>query len=372
MENIPNHPDAHKLRTQVITDFVWGIINRLSNISDYYIFFNTAIDMISKISWSTFYVYPKPITENPDGDTPKDKEILLFHKKLLDYKQRQARKWISTHQVQFTQTDIESRNGIHITLESWYKIWFLEIPWYSDWTERFSQNQYRLKKSIQERVTRTIESWITQCNMMLCLKLAQYDSLTWLYSRGYGRDLMYGNIESQINKKESLGCMIFIDLDNFKKINDQCGHNSWDHVLQSVAQIIKESIKQPSASSYIPVRYGWEELVIYCPGWTTEEVMDFARALRKNIEQHKFELQPQLVDNILKRRVVTASIGVAGLDNLSSTLKTGIIMKDGIEMADMAMYYVKKVCGKNDAHLFDDEVRKYFESENKDSNTRPE
>ncbi len=100
--------------------------------------------------------------------------------------------------------------------------------------------------------------------------------------------------------------------------------------------------------------------------------MDFARALRKNIEQHKFELQPQLVDNILKRRVVTASIGVAGLDNLSSTLKTGIIMKDGIEMADMAMYYVKKVCGKNDAHLFDDEVRKYFESENKDSNTRPE
>lgn len=228
MKNIQNFPNAHKIRTQVVDDFVWNMINTLSNISDYYVFFNTVIDLVSKLPWSRFHVYPKPITENEDGDTPQDKEILLFHKKLSDYKERQAKKWIGTHQVQFTDTNIESKNGLHITMESWYKIWFLEIPWYSDWTERFAQNRHRLVASIQKQVAHTIGSRITQCNMMLALKLAQYDSLTWLYSRGYGRDLMFRSIESQINKKESLGCMIFIDLDNFKRINDQCGHKFWD------------------------------------------------------------------------------------------------------------------------------------------------
>ena len=91
--------------------------------------------------------------------------------------------------------------------------------------------------------------------------------------------------------------MILIDIDHFKKVNDQYGHVKGDEVLRHIAMIIRESIR---GSDYA-IRYGGEEFMILLPGMSQDYVVDFSERLRHRVETTDF--------NLLSR--VTISAGVA-------------------------------------------------------------
>lgn len=119
--------------------------------------------------------------------------------------------------------------------------------------------------------------------------------------------------------------LIFIDLDDFKQVNDEFGHNVGDKVLKQTSSVIKKSIREVDTIS----RWGGEEFVIICPYTDSEGAIKLAEKIREAVENEKFHL----VENI------TASLGV-------SSSKPDDNIEFLIEKADRALYKAKKL-GKN-------------------------
>ena len=91
--------------------------------------------------------------------------------------------------------------------------------------------------------------------------------------------------------------LIFIDIDNFKRINDTYGHDKGDDVIKTVARIIVTHIRKDD----IFCRYGGDEFLLFIANATHDQALIIAEKLRKHIEIHRFDG----IDN------VTVSIGIA-------------------------------------------------------------
>lgn len=119
--------------------------------------------------------------------------------------------------------------------------------------------------------------------------------------------------------------LIFIDIDNFKRINDAYGHNVGDQVLLAFSQSLSENTRTQD----LLARWGGEEFVLACPDTTLENACGLAEKLRRCIEENEWP----------KALQVTASFGVAQmLPDESPT--------DFIARADKALY-VAKAQGRN-------------------------
>ncbi len=140
------------------------------------------------------------------------------------------------------------------------------------------------------------------------------DPLTGLYNRRY----FSGWLKKYIERRKEVS-VIFFDLDNFKKINDNMGHEKGDETLKIVASILAEEVEGRGIAG----RYGGEEMVVLV---TKEGVKmeEFCETIRRRIESEC---------------VTTASIGFA-------TAVRGIQADDLVRRADEAMYFSKKN-GKN-------------------------
>jgi diguanylate cyclase (GGDEF)-like protein len=126
--------------------------------------------------------------------------------------------------------------------------------------------------------------------------------------------------------------MLFLDLDNFKVINDTLGHPQGDVVLKTLATYLKSAVRHAD----VVCRYGGEEFVLLLPHTAPGQAMLLAERLRQKIS----ELTIPLPNRDLQ---FTVSIGVAGLtDNMTGA--------DLLDTADAALYRAKeagrnKVCG---------------------------
>jgi len=87
------------------------------------------------------------------------------------------------------------------------------------------------------------------------------DPMTGLYNRGYFSDALSGEI-SRSKRQNTEFSLIFMDLDNFKNVNDQYGHMAGDLVLNRIADMIQTEKRTED----IAARYGGEELVLLLPG----------------------------------------------------------------------------------------------------------
>ena len=118
--------------------------------------------------------------------------------------------------------------------------------------------------------------------------------------------------------------LIFVDIDNFKVINDTYGHSAGDTVLKEIAQRLREAVR----GSDIVGRYGGEEIVIGLLGANSKDAKRIAENLRLKIEEQPFQHQ----NNRLR---VTASFGTASLDKKMDTNQL-------IDAADKALYKAKE------------------------------
>jgi len=119
-------------------------------------------------------------------------------------------------------------------------------------------------------------------------------------------------------------CFLIIDIDFFKKINDAYGHDVGDEVLQQLAIILKESIRDTDLAA----RIGGEEFCIVFPNTNIEISISLANKLRQSVATHGFHTQSGSID-------VTISIGVSEhTGNMSHS--------DTFKAADQALYQSKK------------------------------
>ena len=116
--------------------------------------------------------------------------------------------------------------------------------------------------------------------------------------------------------------IMLMDLDWFKRINDQFGHAVGDKVLEGVAKEIKSRIRD----SDIPLRWGGEEFLIFLPNTNSVQAKQLAEDLRAKIENIK-------IDNIGN---VTMSIGVV------SATPDQIDLEQLVNLADEALYSAKE------------------------------
>lgn len=111
------------------------------------------------------------------------------------------------------------------------------------------------------------------------------DDLLGILRRKFLDNELPGIIKQTINKKRPIS-LIMIDVDHFKKFNDDFGHPIGDDVLKKVAVIISEVVDDRGHV----IRYGGEEITVILPNFYDEEASGTAEKIRKNIEKYPFRI----------------------------------------------------------------------------------
>lgn len=155
---------------------------------------------------------------------------------------------------------------------------------------------------------------------------AIHDQLTGLLNRHSLEDMLSRTIAKA--KRGAVSSPLFMDLDNFKDVNDSVGHNAGDEVLITFAGLFKGAVRTED----IVFRLGGDEFAILLDGMASRESLPAAGRLRATVEAHNFELEG---------RVFPLSLSI-GLIEIDGTLATGELLSQ----ADAAMYRAKAQ-GKN-------------------------
>lgn len=168
--------------------------------------------------------------------------------------------------------------------------------------------------------------------------LAQHDGLTRLPNRILGNELLTEAMRAAAEEK-NLVAMLFVDLDNFKDVNDSLGHSAGDDFLVQVAQRLRESVRQ----SDIVCRQGGDEFLI---GLTGLQHPDAVAKVSQDILQKMqapFQLRGLEV-------LASCSIGIALYP------QHGNSFDELMRHADLAMYHAKEA-GRNTFRFFSEDIR---------------
>jgi diguanylate cyclase (GGDEF)-like protein len=121
-----------------------------------------------------------------------------------------------------------------------------------------------------------------------------------LYNRRFMDETLHRELIRAKRKSTSL-CLIMLDLDHFKRLNDTFGHDAGDAVLKSAAQLIRQHVRE----SDLACRFGGEEMIVILPECDTATGMERAEKVRAAIAGLGVQHGGRTLGNI------TASLGVA-------------------------------------------------------------
>ena len=171
-------------------------------------------------------------------------------------------------------------------------------------------------------------------------KLSLTDTLTKLSNRRFfdtqlARDIM------QSNRYHTPLSMYFLDIDDFKLVNDTYGHQVGDETLQNMGTLIRKNLRETDWAA----RYGGEEFCVILPMVGLTGSLSSAKRLKDLIEHNL---------SVIKDKVLTASIGV-------STFNPESMQRDDlVRYSDQALYHSKRT-GKNKVIYYDERNNGYQE-----------
>ena len=177
---------------------------------------------------------------------------------------------------------------------------------------------------------------------------ATHDSLTELVNRREFEQRMRRTIDSA-QDEQGQHALCFLDLDQFKVINDTCGHVAGDELLREIASILKRHTRQRDTIA----RLGGDEFGLLMEHCNIEHARRVAETLRQALVQHRFTWEG-------RRYSIGVSIGVAAIDANSGTVDAVL------RQADTACYAAKDA-GRNRVHVYEpsdrDMLRRHDEME---------
>lgn len=140
---------------------------------------------------------------------------------------------------------------------------------------------------------------------------AATDPLTGMFNRRY----MSCRLTEEVANANRYGLplsVLMLDIDHFKQINDQHGHQAGDEMLVALGKIIAEELRE----SDVLTRYGGEEFLIIATHTPLLAATNIAERVRKRIESHDFDI-PKALGGMRAIRM-TVSIGVATIDAVTT------------------------------------------------------
>lgn len=166
------------------------------------------------------------------------------------------------------------------------------------------------------------------------LHIANHDPLTGLFNRRR-LDEELSRTVAEFKRHGVPAALLFLDLDQFKDINDGYGHRAGDDLLADLAELLRSGVRDTD----VVARLGGDEFALILAHVDGDAAMDMAAKLIRTVFEHDFLVQAERVR-------ITASVGVAvvGIDGTSS--------QELLARADMAMYRAKDE-GRNRARRYD-------------------
>lgn len=152
--------------------------------------------------------------------------------------------------------------------------------------------------------------------------LAKTDSLTKLANRRAFFSSGYHHMEYALKAHSEL-CVLMIDIDNFKQVNDDLGHNAGDKVICHVAALASEAMR----SRDVFARIGGEEFAAILPDASVGQARAIAERIREKIQES--------TDQTLNELSITVSIGLASIHDAKESFD------HLLHVADIAMYQAK-------------------------------
>jgi len=185
----------------------------------------------------------------------------------------------------------------------------------------FKQSEVALADSLSHPIAAALANAV---RIAEAERLSQTDDLTKLHNARYLRQFLLNEIRRARRYGSSVAAL-FLDLDDFKKINDEHGHLVGSHVLMEMAAVILSSVRDTDAVA----RYGGDEFVIVLPDTGTDLASVVAERIRQKIGRFQFTGGRRL------QLSLTASFGVAAFPLHASS------PQQLIACADTAMYEAK-------------------------------
>lgn len=204
----------------------------------------------------------------------------------------------------------------------------IQSAWLKEQQQLRQKNQYLIRALIQAKALNVqIEAHLQQARLE-----NQCDALTHTPNRNIMQDRIQQAISSRKRQNKHFA-VLFIDLDNFKPVNDRYGHAAGDQVLQQVAERLTKTIRDSDTLS----RYGGDEFLVLLPEVAhREDVLAIAEKMGKVLAE-VYALDGHQIR-------LSASIGVAVFP------EDGTDVSSLVQQADSAMYSAKRqgggvVCG---------------------------
>jgi len=190
--------------------------------------------------------------------------------------------------------------------------------------------QVKLLENLLDEITKKYDSFIKKQSEKIkdSLEKATKDPLTDLYNREFLSEFAENILKENRRKGESV-TLIFLDLDNFKLVNDNYDHEEGDQVLKNVAKILKNSFRDID----IVIRYGGDEFIVLAQ-LNKMDISDLNSALES--------LEDRIEENF-KKYGISISYGTAIYPLETNNLK------DLIHLADKRMYEFKRKKKSNHA-----------------------
>lgn len=198
----------------------------------------------------------------------------------------------------------------------------LDHPLFTAYTEL--QHKYQRLERRLNKITKIgdlMQAQIMELNQELQLR-ANTDPLTGLLNRG-GLYPRMNQLVEQVHQHHSSFGILLLDLDYFKFVNDQYGHQTGDRLLVAVSQVLRDAMR----SEDLCARWGGEEFLLLFPGYDGLQTMSVGETLLAAVRAIR------LPD--LDHMPVTMSAGVYSAEG------SGVTLDDCIRRADLALYQAK-------------------------------
>ena len=207
------------------------------------------------------------------------------------------------------------------------------LCFYRSDSETFSAEETSLLSAFARLAAQSIENARLHARTE---EMAVTDALTGLYNRRW----LDGRLQEEVQRSQRFGkslSILMLDIDHFKRINDQYGHPAGDYVLRRLAEVVASQLREVD----IATRYGGEEFVVMLPEADAAAAKHGAERIRRAVAGTSFTLPDGGEINM------TVSIGVASYPGSAAGAEELIVH------ADQALYLAKQA-GRNRVVLYRD------------------